>query len=272
MPTDKSRIICQFSCGATSAVATKLALAKYSGTHDVVIVNAFLFNEHQDNRRFLADCEAWFGRPVTVLRDTKYGADVIQVFRRERYVKNQYGAPCTKLLKRRLLDTWKQPNDVMVFGYTAEEVNRFDGFRERNPDRQVIAPLMERGLGKEDCKAMIDRAGIQLPLMYRLGYDNANCTGLRAEKARLSPAGHPPRHPFAGNRQPAQRRRPGYAQITQGSARGLLRLLPDRLINPSNPYACPYMAAPSTGTTEIRKEYRRDHRPFWCQGNISGSI
>jgi len=171
------RIVCQFSCGAASAVATKLALAEYGATHDVQIVNAFLANEHQDNRRFLADCETWFGQSITVLRDEKYGADVINVFRRERYMKGRTGAPCTKLLKRRLLDAWKQPGDVMVFGYTAEEAGRLEDFRERNPDRPVIAPLIERGLGKEDCKAMVQRAGIELPLMYRLGYENANCIG-----------------------------------------------------------------------------------------------
>lgn len=173
----ESRIVAQFSCGAASAVATKLALADYAATHDVQILNAFLANEHEDNRRFLSDCEAWFDRPVTVLRDEKYGADIIEVFRRERFMKSQYGAPCTKLLKRRLLDSWKQPGDVMVFGYTAEEVDRLDDFRERNPDRPVIAPLIDRGLGKEDCKAMIQRAGIELPLMYRMGYENANCIG-----------------------------------------------------------------------------------------------
>lgn len=171
------RIVCQFSCGAASAVATKLALAQYGATHDVQILNAFLANEHEDNRRFLTDCEAWFGKAVTVLRDEKYGADVISVFRRERYMKGRMGAPCTKLLKRRLLDTWKQEGDVMVFGYTAEESGRLEDFRERNPDRPVIAPLIDRGLGKDDCKAMLQRAGIELPLMYRLGYDNANCIG-----------------------------------------------------------------------------------------------
>jgi hypothetical protein len=172
-----SRIVCQFSCGAASAVATKLALAEYGRTHEVVIVNAFLANEHHDNRRFLEDCEKWFGKQVTVLRDEKYGADVIQVFRRERYMKGRTGAPCTKLLKRRLLDSWKRPGDVMVFGYTAEERDRLDDFRERNPDRPVIAPLIDKNLGKEDCKAMVSRAGIELPEMYRLGYANANCIG-----------------------------------------------------------------------------------------------
>ena len=164
------RFVCQFSCGAASAVATKLALAEYGSTHDVQIINAFLANEHEDNRRFAQDCEAWFGKPITVLRDEKYGADAHEVFRRERYMN-------TKVLKRRLLDTWKQPGDVMVFGYTAEEASRLDDFRERNPDRPVIAPLIDRGLGKDHCKAILLRAGIELPLMYRMGYDNANCIG-----------------------------------------------------------------------------------------------
>lgn len=112
-----------------------------------------------------------------MLRDEKYGADIIEVFRRERFMKNQHGAPCTKLLKRRLLDTWKLPGDAMVFGYTAEEADRLEDFHECNPDRPVIAPLIARGLGKEDCKAMVQRAGIELPMRKRMGYDNANCIG-----------------------------------------------------------------------------------------------
>ncbi|WP_256544209.1 hypothetical protein [Pseudomonas sp. HMSC08G10] len=53
-----NRIVCQFSCGDASAVATKLALAEYGSTHDVQIINAFLANEYEDNRRFAQDCEA----------------------------------------------------------------------------------------------------------------------------------------------------------------------------------------------------------------------
>lgn len=170
-----TRIVAQFSCGAASAVATKLALAEHGDR--VVILNAFLANEHPDNRRFLADCERWFGRQVTVLRDERDGADVIRLFRRRQFIKGFGGAICSAQLKRRLLDEWKQPGDVMVFGYTAEEADRLDDFRERYPDRPALAPLIERGLTKADCKAMVERAGIVLPLMYSLGYDNANCIG-----------------------------------------------------------------------------------------------
>lgn len=170
-----NRILCQFSCGAASAVATKLALAQYGDR--CVIVNAFIANEHPDNRRFLTDCEKWFGQPVTVLRDEKYGADVIEVFRRTRWIKGRNGASCTLRIKRGLLRTVEQPGDVLVLGFTAEEQDRWENFQEDWPDRPAIAPLIERGLTKTDCKTMVERAGIALPSMYLQGYQNANCIG-----------------------------------------------------------------------------------------------
>lgn len=169
------RIVCQFSCGAASAVATKLAIAKYGDR--CIIVNAFIQEEHPDNQRFADDCEKWFAEPITELRDTKYNASAVQVFETVGYIKGRDGAACTARIKRGLLKTFEQPGDVLVLGYTAEEQHRFDDWRERWPDRQIIAPLIEHGLTKEDCKAMVLRAGIELPMMYRLGYDNANCIG-----------------------------------------------------------------------------------------------
>jgi hypothetical protein len=171
------RIVCQFSCGAASAVATKLALSKFGATRDVQIINAFVQEEHPDNRRFLADCEKWFGRQVTVLADKKYGASTLEVFRREQFMKSRYGAPCSKALKRKVLDAWRQPGDQMVIGFTAEEVDRFESLQERLEYDVIIAPLIESGLTKADCLAIIERAGIELPMMYKLGYSNANCIG-----------------------------------------------------------------------------------------------
>ena len=67
--------------------------------------------------------------------------------------------------------------DAQIFGYTADESRRADRFREQNPDVRLVTPLIDRGLTKADCLAMIDRAGIQIPAMYRLGYRNNNCIG-----------------------------------------------------------------------------------------------
>ena len=88
-----------------------------------------------------------------MLRDEKDGASVVRVFRRKppammvRMVLRAL-AP----LKRDLLDRWSQPGDVMVFGYTAEESDRLEDFRERNPDSPVLAPLIDAGLTKSGCK------------------------------------------------------------------------------------------------------------------------
>jgi hypothetical protein len=170
------RIVCHFSCGAASAVATKLTIAGHPND-DVVIVNAFIEEEHPDNRRFASDCERWFGKSITVLRDEKYGASTLECWKRKRYIAGRYAAPCSFELKRNLMDKFHQPNDVHVLGYTAEEVDRYDAFVDANNAMRVSVPLIERHISKGDCLAIIERAGIGLPEMYLLGYDNANCIG-----------------------------------------------------------------------------------------------
>lgn len=173
------RYVCNFSCGAASAVATKLTIGEYGLSHEVLVVNAYLASEHPDNRRFLSDCEAWFGRPITVVRDVKYNADAYEVFRKRRYTKGLQGAACSKALKREVLDSHfpPSPDDVTVLGYTAGEEDRFDRWLDANPLARAVAPLIDNKLGKADVLAMVDRAGIELPLMYRTGYHNANCIG-----------------------------------------------------------------------------------------------
>ena len=175
-PFSRPRMVCQFSCGAASAVATKLTIAEHS-PDEVIIVNAFIQEEHQDNRRFLSDCERWFGRTITVLRDVKYGASTDQVWITKRFMKGLRGAPCSLALKRVVLGTVAQPGDINVIGYTKEEADRLDDLEKNFPLENFHCPLIERGLSHDDCLAIIDRAGIELPLLYRMGYKNANCIG-----------------------------------------------------------------------------------------------
>lgn len=172
-----NRVVCQFSCGAASAVATKLAIAQYGADHEIVILNAFLESEDPDNRRFAKDCEAWFGMPITVVRDEKYGASIDTVFEQVRYMNGPKGASCTSRLKRAVLTAHAMPGDINVFGFTIEEVDRLVDRQMAVTDAKVVSPLVEQGLTKDDCKAMVERAGIELPYMYRLGYKNANCPG-----------------------------------------------------------------------------------------------
>ena len=168
------RIASHFSCGAASAVATKLTLAEY-GHEQVVIFNAFIVEEDSDNRRFLADCEAWFRHPVIVLRDEKYGASAREVWRRKRFMNSALGAPCSSALKRDVIEAACLPGDRHVYGFTVDE--RHKDRVKRFLSVGGLCPLIDRNLTHADCLGIVERAGIVLPLRYRQGYNNANCVG-----------------------------------------------------------------------------------------------
>jgi len=171
--------VIHFSCGAASAVAAKIVLSRYP---DSYVVNAFVAEEHPDNRRFLADVEKWICKPITVLRQERDGASAYAVIERVRYIKGPSGAACSGTLKRRVINEWclnqfggSNEEVAHIIGYTYEEGRRAD--RLRMDQRFVEFPLIDAGLTKSNCLSMIERAGIELPAMYRLGYSNANCIG-----------------------------------------------------------------------------------------------
>ena len=170
-----SRIVCWFSCGAASAVATKLAIAQYAG-REIVIARCIVKEEHPDNDRFAADCEKWVGMPITNMISEKYNGSIFEVFEKRGYISGIHGAPCTMLLKKKVREDFQLPTDTHVFGYCAEEQDRWDSFLDAN-NIDAISPLMERGLEHSDCLAMIEKAGIELPVMYKLGYQHNNCVG-----------------------------------------------------------------------------------------------
>lgn len=170
------RYVCHFSCGAASAVAAWLIL-KVIPPERVVLLNAFVKEEDEDNRRFLRDCEVWLDHPVTVVRDTKYSASTYEVWKKKRFMKGLKGAPCSKALKADLLDTFYLPGDVDVLGYTKGEEGRLQRFFNNKVDHAPRAPLIEMGWTKADCFRIVQEAGVRLPRMYELGYNNANCIG-----------------------------------------------------------------------------------------------
>jgi len=167
-----SRTVCWFSAGAASAVATKLTLAE----GPAVVAYCDPGSEHPDNERFLADCERWFKQEIVRLRSHKY-VDTWQVYGERRFLVGPTGALCSTELKKVVRRNFQQPDDVQVFGFTAEETHRANRFREQNVEVTLVTPLITHGLSKADCLGLVERAGIELPAMYRLGYHNANCIG-----------------------------------------------------------------------------------------------
>jgi hypothetical protein len=169
------RIVCWFSCGAASAVATKIALQKYKG-QEIVVARCIVREEHRDNDRFAEDCEKWFGVKITNLINEKYDGSIHNVIYKRQYVSGTKGAPCTFELKKSVRLKFQLPTDKHIFGYCSEEQSRWDHFLDAN-NIDAESPLIENGLQHSDCLSMIERAGIELPAMYKLGYHHNNCIG-----------------------------------------------------------------------------------------------
>jgi 3'-phosphoadenosine 5'-phosphosulfate sulfotransferase (PAPS reductase)/FAD synthetase len=170
-----NRIISWFSCGAASAVATKLAIVE--SKIPIEVVYCHVKEEHPDNLRFMKDCEKWFGQPITIIENEKYEGSIYKVFEKNKYIVGVAGAPCTRALKKEVRIKYQKPTDIQIFGYTAEEQDRVDRFIDANNDIKLWSILIDKGLRKSDCLAMIQRANIELPAMYKLGYQNNNCIG-----------------------------------------------------------------------------------------------
>lgn len=162
------------SAGAASAVAAKLALAK----GPAVLAYTDTGSEHTDNARFLDDLEGWFGQEILRLHSDRY-KDVDDVIDRARYINGPAGARCTTELKRMVRFAFQRPTDRQVFGFTADkrELKRALHAEQGNPGVDWWWPLIEAGLMKADCLAMVERAGLTLPITYSQGFDHANCLG-----------------------------------------------------------------------------------------------
>ena len=105
----KPSIVVWFSCGAASAVAAKKTIERYGSTHIIRIVNNPIAEEDTDNVRFLHDVESWLGTPIEFATHPKYpDARCVDVWEDEKFMSSPYGAPCTRILKKKLGSTGKR--------------------------------------------------------------------------------------------------------------------------------------------------------------------
>jgi 3'-phosphoadenosine 5'-phosphosulfate sulfotransferase (PAPS reductase)/FAD synthetase len=165
-----------FSGGVTSTIAIKKAL-DYGLTLDIIFFETG--QHHPDTMRFLKDCEKWFGQKITIIKNKKYNS-VMDIFRKG-YVNSPNGAYCTKLMKKdmRVAIEKIMEFDFQIFGFEFDikQVNRAIRFNEQYPNSKAIFPLIDLKLNKNDCFIELQKAGIEIPEMYKLGYSNNNCIG-----------------------------------------------------------------------------------------------
>lgn len=175
------RTLVWWSTGAASAIVCRLILREEP---EALIVRCETNNEDPDNYRFEADVMRWLNRSVTLLQSEEY-VDVWDVWQRRRYMAGINGAPCTSEMKIAPRLAFQKPDDLHVFGYTAdrEDVERFERLQENYFELKVRAPLIEQGITKAASLAMVERAGLELPRSYAMGFPNANCLQTGCVKA-----------------------------------------------------------------------------------------
>lgn len=174
------RVLVWFSCGAASAVAAKETIdnhrqAEKDGfcTVEVLYCDTLKY-EHPDNLRFMKDVERWIGREIKILKSPDY-TDIYDVFEKTGWLIGPKGARCTTELKKNVREAYAFMDDEQVLGFTKEEGARVMRFKNNNPDVKFTWALSK--ISKQECFDRLKEAGIELPMMYRMGYKNNNCIG-----------------------------------------------------------------------------------------------
>lgn len=89
------------------------------------------------------------------------------------------GAICSTIAKRKVRENWQKTNEYshQVFGFEFEkkEFNRAMGMKMNHPKSKPIFPLLMMGYDKKDCLELIKQWGLDIPMMYKLGFKNNNC-------------------------------------------------------------------------------------------------
>jgi 3'-phosphoadenosine 5'-phosphosulfate sulfotransferase (PAPS reductase)/FAD synthetase len=176
--TPPKRVICWWSAGVTSAIATYLAIKKYKGKLPIKIIYCDTGSEHYDNERFLKDCESVYKIEIQKIKNPNF-KDTWDVFKKTRYLAGISGARCTGELKKWVRKEIENPKeDIQVYGFDNSEEIRIERFIRNNPEVRLYLPLIENNLTKKDCLTyLVDTLNIKIPIMYKLGYKNNNCIG-----------------------------------------------------------------------------------------------
>lgn len=143
---------------------------------------------HKDNSRFKKDCERWYGCEIKTLKSADY-KDQFDVIEKTGAINTPVGAPCTKILKKQVRFDFEKLYELSLFNevvilnqiwgyeFEKEQINRAIRHGQQYPLTKPLFPLIEKGLNKNNCAGLLLSAGIELPEMYRLGYNNNNCIG-----------------------------------------------------------------------------------------------
>lgn len=176
-----SRVIVTLSGGKASAWCAAWAFAHYPKSDIVLYFNDTRW-EHPDLYRFLKDLERFFGHRITEDSSWETPEDV---FVRKHALANNLMPFCSRILKAERLQAFYQHGDTIIFGIGPDEMKRAHRVvsvyqvvsvkKKKAP--KIVFPLIQEGATRDDIDHFFAKAGIEVPLLYRLGFVHNNCSG-----------------------------------------------------------------------------------------------
>lgn len=171
--------VVNFSGGIVSWAMAKRVAERY-GTGSLTLLFADTRMEDEDLYRFLGQASANIGVPLTQIAD---GRTPWEVFNDEGMLGNDRADPCSRILKRELLDRWHRancsPSDTRIYiGISWDEAHRRDAIRRRLHPWHVEFPMCEPPYyTKDELLGRLRAEGIDPPRLYGLGFPHNNCGG-----------------------------------------------------------------------------------------------
>lgn len=171
--------VVMFSGGIGSWAAAKRVAAVH-GTANLTLLFTDTMMEDADLYRFINEAALNVGGTFVRLCD---GRTPWEVFNDVRFIGNNRVDPCSRVLKRTLLDEWRDTNcdpatTTVYVGIDWTEKHRLVKLHKRCAPWKYEAPLCEPPFRlKRELMADLIAEGISPPRLYAMGFAHNNCGG-----------------------------------------------------------------------------------------------
>lgn len=168
-----------FSGGIGSWYAAK-RVAELRGTKNLYLIFADTMMEDEDLYRFIEEAAKDVGGTLVKIAE---GRNPWQVFFDSRYLGNSRIDPCSRVLKREFIrkylnDNFNPNTSIVYLGIDWTEIHRYEKAKGYWKPWVVEAPLCQRPLvSKPEMLAELERVGIEIPRLYKMGFSHNNCGG-----------------------------------------------------------------------------------------------
>lgn len=169
--------VISLSGGIGSYFTLKRVLEKQD-KKDLIVIFCDVKNEDKDLYRFLNDIEKKFNLKIKRLSD---GRTPIELSKEEKFLYNSRVANCSKKLKSKIFNNYlKTIKDecILYFGIDFTEIHRCEAIRKNYKNYRCEFPLCNPPfLYKYEMLELLKQDRIEVPRMYRLGFNHNNCRG-----------------------------------------------------------------------------------------------